>query len=111
MMEIGRKETTEGTELLNQEKIRPLKEKEYYKYLGVTLPPLGPQLQQLLRTISLLYGRWSTSGSDRGNAHFFTATSNTIEGAGEKREQTNNTNKILSLTQVQKESYVTLCGL
>ena len=56
----------------------------------VTLPPLGPQLHQLLRTISLLYGRWSTSGSDRGNAHFFTATSNTIEGTGEKRtnEQT-----------------------
>ena len=56
--------------------------------------PLGPPVRQPLRTISL-YGRWSTSGSDRGNAHFFTATSNTI--------------KHLGLTQVQKESYVTLC--
>ena len=47
--------------------------------------------------------------SDRGIAHFFTATRNTIEGAGEKREQTNKTNKMLELTQVQKRSYVTLC--
>ena len=41
-------------------------------------------LHQLLRTISL-YGRWSTSGSDRGIAHFLTATRNTIEGVGEKK--------------------------
>ena len=70
--------------------------------------PSAHTLYQLLRTISLLYGRWSTSGSDRGNAHFFTATWNTIEGTGEKKkkEQTNN---MLGLTQVQKESYVTLC--
>ena len=46
--------------------------------------PLGPTLHQLLRTISL-YGRWSTSGSDRDIAHFFTATRNTIERVGEKR--------------------------
>ena len=68
----------------------------------MTLPP-RPQLYQPLLTIPLLYGRWSTSGSDRGNAHFFTATSNTIEGTGEKK------NKRLGITQVQKESYVTLC--
>ena len=76
----------------------------------MTLTPLGPQLHQLLQTISL-YGRWSTSGSDRGIAHFFTATRNTIDGAGEtkKEEQTNKTNKMLGLTQVQKRSYVTLC--
>ena len=51
--------------------------------------PSSPTLHQLLLTIPL-DGRWSTSGSDRGNAHFFTATSNTIEGTGEKRtnEQT-----------------------
>ena len=67
----------------------------------------APTLHQLLRTISL-YGRWSTSGSDRGIAHFFTTTRNTIEGAGEKRtnEQTNN---ILGLIQAQEWSYVTLC--
>ena len=44
-----------------------------------------------------------------GIAHFFTATRNTIEGAGEKREQMNKTNKMFGLTQVQKGSYVTLC--
>ena len=43
---------------------------------------------QPLLTIPL-YGQWSTSGSDRGNTHFFTATSITIEGTGEK-EPTNN---------------------
>ena len=67
--------------------------------------PLAPTLHQLLRTISL-NGRWSTSGSDRGITHFFTATRNTIEGVEEKKEQTNN---MLGLTRVQKESYVTLC--
>ena len=72
-------------------------------YCDVT--PSAPTLHQLLRTISL-FGRWSTRGSDRGIAHFFTTTRNTIEGAGEKREQTNN---MLGLTQVQKGSYITLC--
>ena len=61
-----------------------------------------PPLHQLLRTISLL-GRWSTSGSDRGIAHFFTATRNTIEGVGEK-EQTNKTNNTsLGLTQSARQ--------
>ena len=72
----------------------------------VTFPFSPPTLHQPLLAIPLLYGLWSTSGSDRGNAHFFTATSNTIEGTGEKKEQTN---KRLGLTQVQKESYVTVC--
>ena len=40
-----------------------------------------------------------------GASHIFYATRNTIEGAGEK-EQANN---MFGLTQVQKESYVTLC--
>ena len=76
-----------------------------FSYYMCDVTPSAPTLHQLLRTISLL-GRWSTSGSDRGIAHFFTATRNTIEGVGEK-EQTNNTS--LGLTQVQKGSYVTLC--
>ena len=61
----------------------------WYLKLFLWRSPSSPTLHQPLRTISLL-GRWSTSGSDRGNAHFFTATSNTIEGTGEKRtnEQT-----------------------
>ena len=52
--------------------------------------PFGPHVTSTLLTIPLLYGRWSTCGSDRGNAYFFTATSTTIEGTGEKRtnEQT-----------------------
>ena len=68
--------------------------------------PFVPNVTSTSSTISL-YGRWSTSGSDRGKAHFFTATSNTIEGTGEKRQ--NKWTKRLGLTQVQKESYVTLC--
>ena len=68
----------------------------------------GPHtLHQLLWTIPLLYGRWLTSGSDRGNAHFFTATSNTIEGTGGKKEQTN---KILGVnSSAEGELCNTLC--
>ena len=65
--------------------------------------PLGPPTPQLLRTISLL-GGWSSSGSDRGIAHFFIATRNTVKGVGEN-EQTNN---ILELTQAQEEE---LCNI
>ena len=46
-----------------------------------------------------------TAGSDRGIAHFLTATRNTIEGVGEKKKR----KKRLVLTRVQKGSYVTLC--
>ena len=60
--------------------------------------PLGLPTHQLLRTISLL-GRWSTSGSDRGIAHIFIATRNTIK-EWEERDQTN---KILGLTQGARE--------
>ena len=56
---------------------------QYNSICDVT--PSAPTLYQLLQTISL-FGRWS----DRDIAHFITATRNTIEGAGEKREQTNN---------------------
>ena len=67
--------------------------------------PLGPHYVNLLLTISLLYGRWSTSGSDRGNAHFFTATSNTIEGTGGKR-----TKRTLGVnSSVEGELCNTLC--
>ena len=55
----------------------------------VTIPPRPPRIRQLLRTISLL-GRWSTSGSDRGIAHFFIATRNTIKGVGGKRTNEQN---------------------
>ena len=54
--------------------------------------PLSSPLHQLLQTISLL-GRWSSSGSNRGIAHFFTAQKYN-QGSGRKRE--------LGLTQVQE---------
>ena len=38
-------------------------------YLIVTFP-LRPTIRQLLQPFLFLAGRWSTSGSDRGNAHF-----------------------------------------
>ena len=53
----------------------------------VTIPP-RPPLHQLLRNHFNL-DRWSSSGSDRGIAHFLMATRNTIKGVGEKnKEQT-----------------------
>ena len=50
--------------------------------------PSAPRTYQLLWNNSVLVGD-SSSGSDRGITHFFMATRNTTEGAGEK-EQTNN---------------------
>ena len=68
------------------------------------VPPSAPTLHQLLRTISFL-GRWSTSGSIRGIAHFFTLQEYN-RGSGRKK---NKRTKHLGLTRVQKRSYVTLC--
>ena len=62
--------------------------------IPLRLPP-RPRIHQLLRIISLL-GRWSTRGSDRGIAHFFIATRNTIKGMG---EQTNKRTIRPGLTQ------------
>ena len=64
--------------------------------------PLGPLTHQLLRTISLL-GRWSTSGSDRGIAHFFTATRNSNEWVGEKEQTNKMNNTSLGLTQSARQ--------
>ena len=67
--------------------------------------PFAPNVTSTSLAIPL-YGRWSTSGSVRGNAHFFTATSNTIEGTGEKGQ----TNKRLGVnSKCKTRSYVTLC--
>ena len=52
------------------------------KHVTITAQP--PEYVIFFETISL-YGRWSTSGSDRGIAHFLMATRNTIKGAGGKR--------------------------
>ena len=60
---------------------------------------LGPPITSTSSNHFDLLGRWSTSGSDRGIAHFFIATRNTIKGVGEK-EQTNN---MLGLIQAQEE--------
>ena len=50
------------------------------------VPSSAPTLHQPLLTPSFLAGRWSTSGSDRGNAHFFTATSIQPREREEKEE-------------------------
>ena len=65
-------------------------------------------LHQPLLTISL-YGRWSTSGPDSGNAHFFTAT--LIQSREwEEREQTNKTNNMLRVnSSAERELCNTLC--
>ena len=52
-------------------------------------------------------GRWSSSDSNRGIAHFFISTRNTIKGVGgKKKEQTNIMAWISS--KCKKRSYVTL---
>ena len=71
----------------------------------MTIPPLGPQLHQLLRTISLFL-----AGDQLvipiGASHISLPLQEIQSREREKKEQTNN---MLGLTQVQKRSYVTLC--
>ena len=70
----------------------------------VTIPPSPPHtLHPLSRTFSLLYGRWSSSGSEGGNAHFFTATTIRSGGGAEKIDgQTNKHEQCLGLTQSRR---------
>ena len=71
--------------------------------------PLGPPTHQLLQSISLL-GRWSTSGSDRGIANFFTATRKYNRGSGRKRTNEQNEQYEPGVNSKYKtRSYVTLC--
>ena len=85
-----------------------------YLHSDVVTLPTGPPTHQLLRTISLL-GRWSTSGPDRGIAHFFMATRNTIEGVGKKNKtKTDEQNEQYEPgvnSKCKTRSYVTLCIL
>ena len=53
---------------------------------SVTLLPLASVTSTSSNHFDIL-GRWSTSGSNRGIANFFTATTNTIEGVGEKNKR------------------------
>ena len=69
--------------------------------------PSAPRIRQLLQDISLL-GRWSTSGSDRGIAHFFIATRNTIKGMGGKRTNKQTNNMSSGWLKVQEEE---LCNI
>ena len=69
----------------------------------MTIPPRPPDISTSSNYFDLL-GRWSPSSSDRGIAHFFIATRNTIKAAGEK-EQTNN---MLGLTEGAREE---LCNI
>ena len=73
----------------------------------MTIPP-RPTVTSTSSNHSPSYGRWSTSGSDWGNAHFFTATSNTIEGTGKKKKEL--TNKMLGVnSSAEGELCNTLC--
>ena len=75
----------------------------------MTIPSRSPEYVIFFETISL-YGWWSTSGSDRGIAHFFTATRNTIEGVGEKEQNEQNEQYEPGVTSKCKTwSYVNLC--
>ena len=72
---------------------------------AIVMFPLRPtRYINFSSTISLL-GRWSTSGLDRGNAHFLPLQEYN-RGSGRKE---NKRTICLGLTQVLKESYVTLC--
>ena len=75
-------------------------------YCNVT--PSPPHAFILFSNLFFLAGRWSTSGWG-GNAHFFTATQEYDRGRQEKIKQRNKHEQCLALTQVQKESYATLC--
>ena len=50
---MKKKETTEGIELQNQERIRTLGEKENYKYLGISEPDTIKQAQMKERIIKV----------------------------------------------------------
>ena len=64
--------------------------------------PLGPHITSTSSNHFNILGRWSSSGSDRGIAHFFMATRNTIKGVGGKR--TNEQRTIcLGLTQSARQ--------
>ena len=69
---------------------------------GVTIPP--PRIHQLLQNHFNL-GRWSSSGSDRGIAHFLTAQ----EIQSRKWEERTRTNKGLGWLKCKKGDSVTLC--
>ena len=64
--------------------------------LCVTIPPSRPHIRSSSSNNSLLYGRWSTSGSEGGNAHFFPLQE--YDRGGRRYEQT------LGVNSEQKES-------
>ena len=70
--------------------------------------PSAPPTSIILLTIPLL-GRWSTSGSVRGNAHFLPLQEYN-RGNRRKKKKRTNTNNLLGVTQVQKGSSITPCA-
>ena len=74
----------------------------------MTLPPRSQRYISFFEPFQYLYGQWSTSGSDRGIAHFFTLQEYN-RGSGRKKNKRTKRTICLGLTQMQKESYVTLC--
>ena len=68
---------------------------------------LGPQVSSTSSNHFDILGRWSSNGPDRGIAHFFTATINTIEGVGENEQNEQYEPGVNS--KCKTRSYVTLC--
>ena len=68
----------------------------------VKLPPVGPPHTFINSSNHSLLGRWSTSGSEGGNAHFFTATRIRSRGPEKIEGQTNKHEQCLGLTQSRR---------
>ena len=73
--------------------------------------PLGPHYVNLLLTISLLYGRWSTSGSDRGNLHFLPLQEYNRGNRRKKKQQTNNMLGVNSSAEGELCNTLCMCRL
>ena len=69
--------------------------------------PLGSHVTSTSSNHFDILGRWSYSGPDRGIAHFFTATRNTIEGMGENEQ--NEQNEPVVNSKCKTRSHVTFC--
>ena len=68
------------------------------------IPPLATTHVHHSSNHSLLYGRWSTSGSEWGVTHISCHYKNTIEGTGENKTNEQTRTICLGLTQEQKGS-------
>ena len=80
-----------------------------YPYYKCYVTPSAPWYVNLFKPFQYLYDLWSTSGSDRGIALFFTLQEYNLGSGGKKKNKRTKRTICLGLTQVQKESYAILC--